>query len=1038
MPTFDSGIFNFLKFNALKLNTGILFLVLGVIFCGFRPTLSAQNYFQQEANYTIQAVLYPERNALAADIEIEYFNNSPDTLRVIYMHLWPNAYKNRKTALAEQLRGNKKATLEYAGKNARGYIDSLSFKIDGRAVSWELDPKHIDIALVKLNEPLLPGKKIIITTPFYVKIPDARISRLGYYNESFAITQWYPKPAVYDQSGWHPMPYLDQGEFYSEFGKFDVSISVPADYVVAATGELQTASEKEFLGKRVEATEKFLADAGANPVSKVKSSEYKILRFTQNNVHDFAWFASREFLVQKSQVTLPNGGNTVETFAFFTSQNSKIWNKTGVEAVNKSVEFYSKKVGNYPYRVCTAVDGIISAGGGMEYPTITIIGRMGSKSSLEEVIAHEVGHNWFYGMLANNEREHPWMDEGFNSFYDNWYSREVMRDSGGMLPNMPIFGLKKVTNADNVYLPYLFQKRRGLFQPISDPSQKQKATNYGIGVYTMTAFNLKYLREYLGHETFDAIMHQYFKEYCFKHPQPSDLQNIFEKQSGKELGWFFHDLIENNQKLDYKILKAERKNNQEPIKITVKNAGKTEAPFQIKAGNNPPQWIEGFSGKKKIELPMANNETVRIDPGELMPEDNRKNNAYRSGKISPKAPKLQINFLTAVENPNRTQLFVSPVIFGNYHNGVIAGGALHNVGIIRKKVEFLVMPTFAFGNKMFTGKGFINYYHNPTGGKISEIALGLDVSRFSNNFGYTGLDEKYFQNFTRIVPFVKLSFRNASPRSPVDKFLKFRSIIVNQDLTSPKNSPVSNIYGISLYAVNEFSFQFENYRMMHPYSFNTTLEIITNKDPDINGQNIVYKPVTNLKLSATYKQQISYFRPNQGLDIRVFGGVFLTQNETDLDYRFRMSGYSPFADYRLDYPYFGRNVFKDFYFQQFIEAEGGVKSMSISMDSWSWMTAINLKASIAPKVPVKLFADFGLSEIQVTNINTGQKTKSIANLFSAGIMISLWRNAFELYFPLAHSGTFYSSEKEFLRDVRFVFDLTKVNYRNISRKIKLF
>ncbi len=996
-----------------------------------------QSYFQQEVNYSIEVTLNAELKSLMGHINIQYKNNSPDTLHKIYMHLWPNAYKNTKTALAEQLRGNKKATLEYAKKEFRGFIDSLDFKVNDRSVNWSLDKKHIDIGLISLNEPLFPGQSLKISTPFYVKIPDARISRLGTYKESFMITQWYPKPAVYDLNGWHPMPYLDQGEFYSEFGNFDVNITLPYDYVVAATGELQTESEKEFIEKRIEETEKYLADAAANPISKDKSTEYKIVRFTQNKVHDFAWFASRQFLIQKSAVTLPNGGNTVETFAFFTPQNSKNWNKTGVEAVNKSIEFYSRKVGNYPYRVCTAVDGIISAGGGMEYPTITIIGRMGSKSSLEEVIAHEVGHNWFYGMLASNERDYPWMDEGLNSFYDNWYTREIMHDSGGMLPNLPIFGLKKVTNADNVYLPYLFQKRRGIFQPIGDPSQKQKAINYGIGVYTMTAFNLKYLREYLGHEIFDGIMHQYFKEYCFKHPQPSDLQNIFEKQSGKDLGWFFHDLIEKNQKLDYKILKAERKNDNEPIKVTIKNAGKTEAPFQIKAGNKSPQWEEGFAGKKTIELPLANKETVRIDPNELMPEDNRKNNAYRSGKISPKTPKLQINFLTAVENPNRTQLYVTPVIFGNYHNGVIAGGALHNVGIIRKKVEFLVMPTFAFGNKMFTGKGFINYYHNPTGGKISEIALGLDVSRFSNNQFFNGLDQRIFQNFTRIVPSVKLSFRNASPRSPVDKFLKFRSIIINQDLAKPSNSPTMN-FGVTLYAVNELSFNFENYRMMHPFSFNTTLEIITNKENQFNGQNFSYKPVTNLKLSATYKQHVSYFRPNQGLDIRVFGGVFLTQNQTDLDYRFRMSGYSPFADYRHDYPYYGRNVFKDFYFQQFIEAEGGVKSMSFSMDSWSWMTAINLKASIAPKIPVKLFADFGLSSIHTYNFSTGQKTKSIANLFSAGIMVSLWRNAFELYIPLAHSGTFYSSEKEVLRDIRFVFDLTKVNYRNISRKIKLF
>ncbi len=137
----------------------------------------------------------------------------------------------------------------FSGKEQKGYINRLDFKVNNITAEIEDHPQHIDIVKLILPSPLSPGQKIIITTPFHVKLP-YNFSRGGHDGESYQVTQWYPKPAVYDRNGWHPMPYLDQGEFYSEFGNFDVKITVPENYVVAATGELQNAEEKEWLKKR--------------------------------------------------------------------------------------------------------------------------------------------------------------------------------------------------------------------------------------------------------------------------------------------------------------------------------------------------------------------------------------------------------------------------------------------------------------------------------------------------------------------------------------------------------------------------------------------------------------------------------------------------------------------------------------------------------------------------------------------------------------------------------------------------------------------
>ena len=191
-----------------------------------------QDYWQQEVNYTINVELDDQSHELLGDISFEYINHSPDTLKELYIHLWPNAYSNGKTALAGQLSDDWRNKLNNESSRDRGYIDSLSFHFDGQAISHTFYNGHIDIALIKLLNPLLPETSIIVSTPFRVQIPSGLISRLGHIGQSYQITQWYPKPAVYDKNGWNPIPYLNQGEFYSEFGSFDVSITLPDNYVV--------------------------------------------------------------------------------------------------------------------------------------------------------------------------------------------------------------------------------------------------------------------------------------------------------------------------------------------------------------------------------------------------------------------------------------------------------------------------------------------------------------------------------------------------------------------------------------------------------------------------------------------------------------------------------------------------------------------------------------------------------------------------------------------------------------------------------------
>ncbi len=230
----------------------ILFLPLIIVTIGITSPLQAQNprnYWQQEVNYEIHVKLDDVHHFLRGDISINYTNNSPDTLFYIFFHLWPNAYKSTFTAFSKQYLENDSTSFYYAPDSMRGFIDSLNFEINGLTTTIKYDSINPDIAKVNLLAPLYPGKQIAIYTTFRVKIPHT-FSRLGHVGQQYAISQWYPKPAVYDRYGWHAFPYLDQGEFYSEFGSFDVDITLPKNYVVGATGILQDKSEQEWLDKK--------------------------------------------------------------------------------------------------------------------------------------------------------------------------------------------------------------------------------------------------------------------------------------------------------------------------------------------------------------------------------------------------------------------------------------------------------------------------------------------------------------------------------------------------------------------------------------------------------------------------------------------------------------------------------------------------------------------------------------------------------------------------------------------------------------------
>ncbi|MCB9056498.1 MAG: M1 family metallopeptidase [Chitinophagales bacterium] len=494
----------------------------------FLNLYSQENYWQQNVDYTIDVSLNDKEHSLTGFETITYTNNSPDTLKFIWFHLWPNAYKNDKTAFSDQLLENGSTRFYFSSKEEKGYINRLDFKVNNITASTEDHPEHIDIIKLILPSPLPPGQKAVITTPFHVKLP-FNFSRGGHDGQSYQVTQWFPKPAVYDKNGWHPMPYLDQGEFYSEFGDFTVNITVPENYAVAATGELQNTDEKNWIASRANFRWEPETQKQKNTYGQVKkvtkqfpesAEATKTLQYIQKNVHDFAWFADKRFTVQQDTLQLPSG-RIIDIFSFYTHYQYTSW-ENAVQSAKNAVLLYSELVGEYPYNTVSVVEGPEGYNGGMEYPTITLIAPSADVKMLDKIIVHEVGHNWFYGILGSNERKYPWMDEGINSYYDALY--DSIKNNKTLALEKLLIKTKAITKTD---------------QPISSTSEEFSPINYGLIAYSKTAWWLQYLRSQIGTEAFNTGVQQYYQQWKFKHPQPKDFKSSIEKTAGTQLDSLF-------------------------------------------------------------------------------------------------------------------------------------------------------------------------------------------------------------------------------------------------------------------------------------------------------------------------------------------------------------------------------------------------------------------------------------------------------------------------------------------------------------------
>jgi hypothetical protein len=964
----------------------------------------SQEYFQQEVNYKIHVTLNDKDHELSSFESVEYINNSADTLSFIFFHLWPNAYCENNTALAKQLKSWKGKERLFKDPQLRGYIDSLDFKIGNKRVDWYLLPGQPDICKLSLNATVKPGDTIIITTPFHVKIPKGVTSRLGHIGESYQISQWYPKPAVYDKSGWHQMPYLDQGEFYSEFGSFDVSITLPVNYTVGASGDLQNEAEEERLVMLAGDTS-WKSTAGLlNDDFPPSSDQVKTLRYTATKVHDFAWFADKRFHVLKGSVQLPESGREVTTWVMFTNNQANLW-KNALGYVNTSIRYFSGMVGDYPYNTFTAVQSALNAGAGMEYPGLTVIGLADDAYSLDEVIAHEICHSWFYSSLASNERRYPFMDEGITSAYEKLYMQERYPEKKMWELLFKKEKLAKYLQIEKLpvqrisEIEWLVQARQNLEQPLNLAAPDYSVINYGTMIYSKAAFGFNYLRAYFGDSVFDSAMHEYFSIWKSKHPSPDDLKNIFESYTGKDLSWFFKDFICTTKRLDYKVV---RLNGQ---KILIKNKGEMASPLVISGLKGDSvffeKWTDGFNGKKWIDIPGGNYSEIMIDPMHLMPELFRLNNNIRKSGIFRKSDSMRPQLLFAIEDPAKRSLIYMPAVNWTKENGFMIGMALNNGFLIPKPVEYIVMPFYSFKDPGLAGFGRIAFNITPYDKFIRMATISLEGTQF----GAPGN-----QNYHQAKAGLELYFRTIQMNNPVNQKV-YGNLIAASDL-----SQIELQEKAKMRSYLQVGYVLEKTCIINPFTISASFE-----------SNSSYQ-----KASAELNYRHSYNGKNNGLDMRLFTGTMVKNYSAAPFYSLSPAGRSGREQYLYQSAYPDRfGVFPNtFWSRQMALSEGGLVSpVNDSLGYSNWLISLSLTSNFpgrARRMPVKPFINFLLND---HGTGTGHNSPFF---YEAGLKAGIW-NFFEIYVPLIVSDNIESLSGSFKNRIRIVLKLDSFKKVKLNR-----
>jgi hypothetical protein len=840
-------------------------------------------FYSQTNNINISASLNTETHELNIRQEIDFYNTSENTLNEIFLHNWPNSYKDKNTPLAKRFVENYTKSFHFAQEKHRGNTTINSISVNYNSAQWEITEKNPDILKINLTESLKPKDSVKISATYIVKIPKDKFTRYGVNTDSYNLRYWYLAPAIYTNK-WHVYNNLDMDDLYIEYTNYHIKLDVPKEFVVhsnlnIALNETDGFNSYTLIGKNQSDVE---------------------LNISKND--DFIDFSFDEISVSTN------------------IDSDKLGHSLKTSIIKREFYYIQLLLGKFPQKKLFLNK--------IEYDKNPVYGFNQLPSFLATYtdtfewdikLFKALSKKFVDQLFLFNKREDYWLADGLQTYlmlaYVEKYYPEVKAVGNiSKIWGFKNFNLAKISFNQKYPFVYQFAARKNLDQALTTQADSLSNFNRKITNKYKAGLGIKYLETYLKDYSMSTIIWEFANKYSGKKVNSSIFLDYIKSKSKMDISWFEKDYLTTNKKIDYTIKKIVRKN--DSLEISILNKRNFTVPIQLYGIKNKEikfkKWLTNIDSLTKIKIPTNGFDKLSLNYEYLLPEYNLRNNWGNVDRKLINRP-LQLKFLKDIENPYYNQFFYTPVARYNYYDGIVLGMAFSNKTLLKKGFEYKITPSYSTKSKSFSGSYSFFYEYLPENKKVNMLSMGITGS----NYHYA--EDLTYNAFSQ---YALLEFKRKSLRDVSSKVLMASFTAIDRERSPTETQHLET----NKYNVFNLSFGYSKPEIIDDIRFSTSFQIS--------------KKFSKLSLTARYRKLTD---TNRQFDFRFFAGSFLSNN-TETDF-FSFALDRP-TDYLFQYDYLGRSETSGFFSQQVIINEGGFKSKLAVPYANQWLTTMNMSVGL--------------------------------------------------------------------------------------------
>jgi len=867
-----------------------LISILVLCFLGFQASA-------QESTIKINAKLNIDNNTVNIQQEINYINTSNDTLKFIYLHNWPNSFRNRKTTLSKRLLDDYDHKLHFARIARRGFTKILSIQENYNPIEIDTENES-DILEIPLKTPLLPHKTANIIATYRVKIPDIAFTGYGADLYNYYLKYWYLIPASYENGHWITMENINLDDLYSQPYTYEVTFTAPSRFTLTSNLLItSTTLNNNTLQYQMQCN---------------TTNDAEIYLRIDKNFEEF---------------------NTKNVDVYTDIQSVNLNKKLKAQILNRAISFIEDNLGAYPYPKIVLTQAAYNKNpvyGFNQLPKS--FHPFNDTFEWDIKVFKALSEKFIDRSLLFNLRDDAWLPDGIQTYlmmqYVNTYYKDVKAIGNlSKMWGLRNFNIAKLSFNGKYPFVYQFAARKNLDQALSTRADSLSNFNRKIVNKYKAGMGLSYLDAYLGDSILKKTLKTFYKKYKLKKVNSKDFEKLLKSNTNKSINWFFNDYVKTAKKIDYTIKRVVKKG--DSLEVCIKNKRNITTPVLLYGIKNKhiafKKWYEGIDSTKTVKIPSKDIDKVVLNYEYLYPEFNMRNNWKSLKRTFLFNKPIQFRLLKDVEDPFYNQVFYN--IYGNYnfYDGLLLGPRIYNETFLKKDFLYKITPTYGFKSKTMTGSFSFQYKILPEDSDIYQLAVGLSGSSFH-----------YAPNllFNKLTPFISLTFNRKSLRDVGGKGLMMRFVSVNREKDPFITTPAS----VNRYDVLNLRYGFSKPEIIRDLRYFFDLQL----DKKFS------------KISFDFRWRKLTDKDRQ-IDFRLFAGTFIHNKTSGNFFSFALD--KP-TDYLFDYNYLGRSETTGFLSQQLIVNEGGFKSRLSHSFANQFILTTNQSISIWRYAEV--YSDFGL------------------------------------------------------------------------------